>query len=429
MAERPQDVAAGINFARENGFAIAVQGTGHGVMLPGNDAVLINTSRFQDVRVNAETQTAWVGGGVKWKKVIEAANPLGLAPLLGSSSDVGVVGYTLGGGMGWLARKYGYSADSVNMIEVVTPDGEIRHASATENTDLFWGLRGGGGNFGVVTGLEIKLYPVKVLYGGTLWYPPEMLGDALRFFRYWIKHVPDEMTSSVSLMSYPPFPELPEAIRGKKFTQIKFGFSGAPEWGKLLVDEWRAWIAPMMDQVGVMPFTEVDKISDDPVDPLPAYIANELFDELSDQAIEVFVRYTLDDHAPMVFTTIRHMGGAMAAADRSANAIGNRDALYVAEMLGITPTLEAEDQYVAYLKDFKDALYPYANGGVYLNFLGRRELKQRAPDAYAPGNYQRLQALKAKYDPTNMFRFSFDLTAAEPEAITDWETQADEIYA
>jgi FAD/FMN-containing dehydrogenase len=427
MAENAEDVAAGVRFASANGLSVVVQGTGHGSMHPGNGALLINTSRMQTVRVNAEAQTAWVDAGVKWQKVLDAATPLGLAGLLGSSPDVGVVGYTLGGGMGWLARKYGYSADSVNRIEIVTPDGVLRNASADENAELFWGLRGGGSNFGVVTGMEIRLYPVKVLYGGTLFYPMEMFADALRFFREWVKNVPDEMTSSVTMMAFPPIPDVPEPLRGKRFTLLKFGFSGAPEWGKLLVDQWRAWAAPIIDMVGIVPFSEVATISADPVDPLAAAVANELFNELTDEAIEVFTRYASAENAPLAFTGIRHMGGALAHADRGGNAIGNRDAQFVAEILAVVPTPEIGKLIADYIAAFKDELYPHATGGVYLNFIQGSEAEQRARDAYAPGTFERLMALKAKYDPNNMFRYSFSIPVAEPEEAFDWETEMDAV--
>jgi hypothetical protein len=413
VAADAADVAAAVRYAHDNYLGVAIQSTGHGVVKAANDAVLVITTRMNQVHVNAETQTAWVEAGAIWKPVLDAAQSHGLAPLLGSSPYVGVIGYTLGGGMGWLARKYGYSADSVNAIQVVTPDGRLRRASANENSDLFWGLRGGGGNFGVVTGMEIKLYPVKVIYGGELMYPVELYADVLRFWREWITRVPDEMTSSVTLMSFPPIPQVPEPMRGKKFVQVKMGFVGAPEWGLLLAREWLEWVTPIHNSLHVMPFSEVGTISNDPVDPMPGYIANEMFDALSDAAIDVLVRYTTANDSPLVFTAIRHMGGAMAKADRSANAIGNRDALMVMETLGPTPTPEIENQVVDYIADFKADLRPYTSGGNYLNFMGVREADERTRDAYTVETYQRLMALKAKYDPDNMFRYSFAIPVGE----------------
>src|SRR5690606_20235033 len=194
-------VAAAVRFARANDMHVVVQATGHGFTLPANDAVLINMSRMNYVDVNADAQTAWIEGGSKWWPVLEKAQAVGLMPLLGSTPDVGAVGYTLGGGVGWLARKYGLSADSVNAFEVVTADGEILWASDHENSDLFWALRGGGGSFGVVTGMEIRLYPVTTVYGGNLYYPAEMAKEVMTRFREWIKTTPEELTSSVVLMN------------------------------------------------------------------------------------------------------------------------------------------------------------------------------------------------------------------------------------
>ncbi len=413
VAADAEDVAAGIRFAREQGLSIAIQGTGHGILYPADDALLIVTSQMTDVQVDAEAQTAKVGAGAMWKHVLDAAQEVGLAPLLGSSPYVGVVGYTLGGGMGWLARKYGLSADSVRSIEIVTPDGVLRHASALENSDLFWGLRGGGGNFGVITSIEIVLYPVRTIYGGELMYPAERYGDVLRFFRDWIKHVPDEMTASVTLMNFPPFPQLPEFLRGKKFVQVKAGHVGAPEHGAMLIREWLEWATPIHNTFHVMPFSEVGTISNDPVDPMPGYIANEMFDELSDEAIDVLVRAMNVDPLPLAFAGIRHMGGAIARADRSSNAIGNRDALLVMELLGGTPTPEATEALMQYLAQVKAELRPYVSGGTYLNFMSDREAGEHTKDAYEAGVYERLMALKAKYDPDNMFRYSFNIPVAE----------------
>jgi hypothetical protein len=230
------------------------------------------------------------------------------------------------------------------------------------------------------------------------------------------------------MMAFPPIPDVPEPLRGKRFTLLKFGFSGAPEWGKLLVDQWRAWAAPIIDMVGIVPFSEVATISADPVDPLPAAVANELFNELSDEAIEVFTRFASADNSPLAFTGIRHMGGAMARADRGGNAIGNRNAQFVAEILAVVPSPEIRKQAHAYIEAFKDALYPHATGGIYLNFVEGSEAAQRARDAYAPGTFERLMALKAKYDPNNMFRYSFSIPVAEPEhEITEWETEMDAV--
>lgn len=419
VATSADDAAAGIRFAREHGLGVAVQSTGHGIVHAADDAVLIVMSEQNEVFIDPERQVAHVEAGAIWKQVLDAGQEHGLAPLLGSSPYVGIVGYTMGGGMGWLARKYGYAADSVRAIMMVTPDGELRYASATQNADLFWGVRGGGSNFGVVTGLEFALYPVSEVYGGELMYPIERYADALRFFRDWVADLPDEMTSSITMMHFPPLPQLPEFLRGKKFVQVKAAYVGSSEQGEAYIQEWLDWATPIHNTFRVMPFSEVGSISNDPVDPMPSHVANELFNELSDDVIDIIARYNTDDRAPWVFTGIRHMGGAMQRADRSANAIGNRDAQFVMEIVSALPSPDALQPLVDYIAEFKSELYPYTSGGNYLNFMAPDEANLRTRDAYMPGTYERLVALKAKYDPDNLFRYSFSIPVSESQTRRD----------
>jgi FAD/FMN-containing dehydrogenase len=221
VAQSAEDVSQAVRFARRQGLGIAVQSGGHGVVRPADEALLIVTNQLRQLRVDAETQRAWIGTGLKWGMVLAKAQEFGLAPLLGSSPDVGVVGYTLGGGMGWLARKYGLSADSVIAIELVTAEGEILQVSQEHNRDLFWGLRGGGGSFGVVTGMEIQLYPVRTVYGGNLIYPAELAREVIARYRDWIANVPDELTSSFAIMNFPLIPAVPEFLRGKSVVMVR----------------------------------------------------------------------------------------------------------------------------------------------------------------------------------------------------------------
>ncbi len=415
VASDAADVAAGVQFARDNDMGIAVQSTGHGMLYPADDNLLIVTTLLSSVSIDPETQTARVGAGVIWNKVLNAAAEYGLAPLLGSSPNVGVIGYTLGGGMGWLARKYGLAADSVLAIEIVTPDGVQRRASTTENAELFWGLRGGGGNFGVVTAMEFKLYPVKTIYGGSITYPAENATDVLRFFSSWIETVPDELTASAVLVKFPDLPQVPEPMRGKKLISLEAAYVGDAADGAALIQQWLDWRMPIMNSFAEMPFTEVAKISNDPVEPLPSYSSGELLDDLSDDVIDVIVKFATDDRSPMIFNEIRHGQGAIASADRTANAIGNRDAKLYLRMGGVAPTSEVYQYMDAYVGEYKQALRPYLQGGMYLNFMDGGEASTRSRDAYTAGTYRRLGALKATYDPQNLFRYSFTIPAVEAD--------------
>jgi FAD/FMN-containing dehydrogenase len=405
------DIAAGIRFARECDLGIALQSTGHGMLYPADDNLLIVTSRMSALQVDAEARTVRVEAGVTGQQVLDAATPLGLAPLLGSSPHVGVVGYMLGGGIGWLARRYGFGADSLRWIDVVTADGVLQHASPTENSDLFWGLRGGGGNFGVVTAMEFDLYPVPTVYGGSLVYPGEMAREALHFFRDWTKTVPDELTSTFAIVKFPPLAEVPDAFRGKTLALFVAAFAGSADEGKKWIQPWLDWKAPINNAFRAMPFAEIGSITNDPVDPTKAYGSSEMFDDLSDDAIDMIVRHATDSASPLTHNVLRHAGGAIARVPADASAIGNRDATLYLLMGGAAPTPEALAALKVYVQRYRTALQPYIRGGVWLNFMNGNGsgAQERIKEAYLPATYERLLRLKAKHDPDNVFRFSYQL--------------------
>ncbi|HKD76848.1 MAG TPA: FAD-binding protein, partial [Ktedonobacterales bacterium] len=409
VAANSQDVVAGVRFAREAGLGMGVQGTGHGVQHPADDHLLIVTSRMNAAHVDVQQQTARVEAGAIWKHVLDQATPHGLAPLLGTAPHVGVVGYTLGGGIGRLGRRYGFAADSVRWIDLVTADGMLRRASPTEHSDLFWGLRGGGGSFGVVTAMEFSLYPVATLFGGSLTYPGELAGDALRFFREWTKTVPDALTSSLMIVKFPALPQVPEAMRGQKQVVVRTAFAGASAQGEALMQPWLDWHTPLGNTLHEMPFSEVGTIQNDPVDPALAYASNEMLNDLSDEAIDVIVRHATDGATPVVFIELRHAGGALSRS--SGNAIGDRGASFYMQMGGPIFALGRRAAMESAIRQCKQDLHPYLPGGVYLNFLSGDEARQRTRDAYEPATYERLLALKARYDPGNRFLFSYLLSA------------------
>jgi FAD/FMN-containing dehydrogenase len=409
VAADVEDVIAGVRFANAQNLGVAVQITGHGVKFPADDNLLIVTTQLNKVKVDAQARTARVEAGVIWQQVLDAATPHGLAPLLGTSPHVGVVGYTLGGGFGWLGRLYGLAADSVRSIDVVTPDAVLRHTSPTKNSELFWALLGGGGNFGVVTALEFALYPVAKLYGGMLTYPGAVAADALRFYREWVKNAPDELTTHFVIFKYPDMPQLPDAVRGKTLVLVRAAYSGNAAEGEKLMQPWLQWQTPLANSFREMPFAEVATISNDPVDPVPTHATNDLLNELSDEAIEIIVRYATNDAAPIAFNELRHAGGAIARADTSANAIGNRDASFFLTIGGLAFNPQLHAAIDNYVHQYKQELRPYLHGGIYLNFSETKEARARVKDAYLPQNYERLLALKHKIDPKNLFRYSFPL--------------------
>ena len=407
MAQNTADVAEAARYAGQAHLELAVQSTGHGFYRSAEGSLLIVTSRMKTIRIDREARTAWIGAGAKWGEVLAKTQAVGLAPLLGSSPDVGVVGYTLGGGLGWLGRKYGLAADSVLRFELVTANGQLLYASADEHSDLFWGLRGGGGSLGIVTGMEIRLYPVTTVYGGTLFYPVQAAGEVFARYRDWIAAAPDELTSSIVLMNFPPIPLVPENLRGQSFVMVRGCWCGPIEQGRTLVQPWRAWRAPLIDDFKEMPFSQVGAISDEPVDPLPVFTTGAWMRALPDDAVEPLIRHCVQGPSPVLFAEVRHAGGAIARVPSGAAAFGNRDAALLLLLLGLTPTPEAHAALVGHCQRIMAALRPHLTGGVYLNFLEGEEARQRVKDAYTPEAYARLMQLKGAYDPHHRLRSGF----------------------
>lgn len=408
VAKNAHDVVHAVNFANHVERAIGVMSTGHGYILPADDAVLIVTSQLNEIAINAEEQTAVVGAGLRWGAVLDVAQQHGLAPLLGSSPSVGVVGYTLGGGMGWLARKYGLATDSVIYFEIVTASGELVRASVSENSDLFWALRGGGGNFGVVTAIKFRLYPVTTVYGGNLFYAIEDARAVFQHYREWVKNVPNELTSSVLVMNFPPIPEMPDILRGKSYAMVRGCYAGDIAEGAALLQYWRDWKTPIIDDFKVMSMADIATVSSDPVNPLPGQGTGLWLHEINDDVIESICT-NVPGHTPVVFAEIRHAGGAIAAVDEDAAAYGNRNAAHILSMIGVTPTEEAQAGYLAYTSMIKTAMKSAATGGVYLNFIDGKPACEQTQAAYSTRSYERLQNIKGKYDPENRFRHSFAL--------------------
>lgn len=413
VARSTADIAAAVRYADTHNLKVAVQATGHGISRPANGALLIVTAQMNEVLIDADAQSAWVQAGAECGMVLEKAQAVGLAPLLGSSPNVGVTGYTLGGGMGWLARKYGLATDSVIQFEVVTADGEVRWVSRREHQDLFWGLRGGGGSLAIITSMEIKLYPVTEVYGGNLIYPVSMANEVIHFYREWIKTAPDELTSSFAIMNFPPIPDVPEFLRGQSVIMVRGCYVGPMAEGEALLRPWLTWREPMMNLFGPMPFSQVGMISNDPQDPMPAMTSGAWMRELSDAAIDTIVRYgvSVAGSSPLIMTEVRHTGGAMSHVTAEESPIGHRDASHVLCLVAATPTPEAFHAASDYAGRFKTELR-LALDGVYMNFLEGEEARTRTKEAYATESYNRLRELKAKYDVQDRFCHSFDIHPA-----------------
>jgi FAD/FMN-containing dehydrogenase len=410
VAEGAADVLAAVRLAREQGLGVGVMATGHGVAAPADGGVLINTSRMKGVHVDPETRTARVEAGVKWADLAPEAAAHGLAGLQGSSSDVGIVGYTMGGGFGWLGRKHGFAADSVKEADVVTADGELIKVSAHENADLFWGLKGGGGNFGIVASLEFVLYPITHVYGGDLFYPAQRAAEVLELYGRWSAGLPDEVTSGVAFMNLPPFEEIPEPLRGNSLIAVRACYTGEDleEKGEELLRPWREFGEPVMDTFGVMPYAAMDAISMDPVNPMGAYGHVEMLRDLSPETCETLVKLAgADSNSPLAMLELRQLGGALSRPPADLNPMGRSDSRFIMYGLGATPTPEVAQAVQAYLAYVAEAVSLHVSGATYVNFMDLDGASaERVRAAYSPDDWQRLVTLKDRYDPTNLFRFN-----------------------
>lgn len=406
IPQSASDVAAAINFARSAGLKVTVQATGHGVAKVADGGMLILTQNLDHVIVDAEAWTARIGAGAKWEKVLGPATDVGLAPLLGSTPDVSAVGYTLGGGMGWLARKYGLSADHVRSIEIVTPDGEIRRASPDTETDLFWALRGAGaGSFGVVTAIEIDLVPVESLYAGNLFYPAAIAREVASRYRDWVQTVPEELTSGLTLMNFPPLEDIPGPMRGKSFIIVRGAFDGDDSVGEDLLDYWRAWRAPEIDAWARMPFSEIASVSSDPVDPIAGLASTEWFDSLDDDMIDILVAalFEQDGPSPLAMAELRHAGGAITRGPEHPNSYGNRERQHLLEVVGIAISPEHFHAIHRFVEELQVDLSSHRAGGAYLNFLEGDEKIRRTREGFDSETWARLVELKRQFDPQNIF--------------------------
>jgi uncharacterized protein YbjT (DUF2867 family) len=409
VAEGAADVVAAVRFAREAGLGLGVMATGHGVGAPADGGLLINTSRMRGVRVDPVARTARVEAGALWKDVIPAAHDHGLAGLAGSAPHVGVVGYTMGGGFGWLGRKYGLNSASVTEANVVTARGELLRASADENADLFWGLKGGGGNFGIVTSLEFRLYPLTRVYGGSIFYPVERAPEVLDLYSRWSEGLPDEMTTAVTFMNIPPLPHIPEPLRGRSVVVVKGCYCGERSGsGEEMFRPVREGIGePIIDTFREMPVSEMDRISMDPVDPLGVIQRAELLSDLSPRTIDALLTVAgAGSGSPLTILEIRQLGGALARTAGSPSPMGNGEARFSMNAIGATFTPEMARAVKAHIALLLGATRPYQTGETFLNFMEENPTRERVSAAYPPEDWERLVDLKDEHDPHNLFRFN-----------------------
>lgn len=397
-----EDVRTAVEFAAGRGMSVAVQATGHGRSSAMHGGMLLNTRRMTGVAVDPSARTAWVQAGASWQDVIDVATPHGLAPLSGSLPSVGAVSYTLGGGIGLLARLYGFAADHVHTLEVVTPDGRLRRVTAADEPELFWALRGGGGNFGVVTGMEIALLPVTRIYGGCLLFDLAEVPGVLERWLEWTATVDESMTSAAAVVPFPHAASVPEKMRGKHVAQLQISYCGPPEQGRELLEPLRAHGPVLGDTVRELPYADSGTVFEEPGRPHGYRGKNVLLDELPPGKLATLLGQVGPASGNPRVVGVRHLGGALASQPHTPNAVGNRDAVY---SLGILAGLDPATADHAHLLQ-RELLAPFAEHilGPSLNFsfgpLEQREIRT----AFEPADYRRLVRLRAEYDPHGLLR-------------------------
>jgi FAD/FMN-containing dehydrogenase len=409
IPESAEDLVAVVEFARDHGYRVAPQATGHDAPALGDlsGTILVKTHRMRGVTIYTKQRKARVEAGVLWIEVVEAAAEYGLAALAGSSPDVGVVGYTLGGGLSWLARKHGIGANQVTAVEIVTADGELVRATRENDPDLFWAVRGGGGNFGVVAAIEFNLFPISEVYAGILWYPVERAGEMLRAWREWTDEVPDEMTSVGRILQFPPIPEIPAPVRGQSFVVVEAIWLGDEDEGAVLLEPLRA-LGPVMDTVAMMPVEGLLQLHMDPAEPVAGLADGAMVDDVDDELIERLVATTVG--TPLLSVEIRQLGGAVGRPRPEHGALASFDAPFVVFSVGSTPTLELYAAVRESIEALRKALAPWESEHTYLNLA---QTKRDSRTLFAETAYHRLRRVKATYDPANMIRSNHELEEDE----------------
>jgi len=357
------DISASVRWATERGLQVRSQATGHGLTNDLVGTVLISTRRLTQLDLDAQTRTVRVGAGVRWRAVIDAAAPHGLAPLNGSSSNVGVVGYTLGGGIGPMARRYGFAADLVRALTVVTADGQIRTVTADQHPDLFWALRGGKIGFGVVTEIEIELVPVSRFFGGGIFFPGTSAAAVLHAWRLWAPSLPNEVTTSVALLRLPPDPQLTPPLQGQFVVHLRYAHLGDADEAARLLAPMRDTAPILIDTVAELPYAAVDAVHMDPTSPMPSYDRGIALRDFPAEAVDRLVASNgTDSGSALTLTEVRLLGGALSAAPLVPNAVAGRQAAFSVYVLGV-PTDPVAPQIPGQVRTVIEALDTWRDGG------------------------------------------------------------------
>ncbi|WP_148573862.1 FAD-binding oxidoreductase [Nocardioides caldifontis] len=393
-----EDVAETVRFARRHGCTVGVQATGHGAVSSLAGHLLVVTAGLDELTVHPQGW-ARVGAGVKWKPVIEAAAPFGLAPLNGSTSDVGVVGYTTGGGVGPLARTHGLAADRVRAFDVVTGDGELRRVTPEEHPDLFRALRGGKGASAIVTAVEFDMVHLPTFYGGAVYFDAHDAATVISRWRTWSQELPEQGTTSFALFQLPDMPGVPPALAGRMTLAVRFAWTGDAQEGRRLLDQLRATGPVVLDDATLRPYTEVDAVHADPVDPMPVVDPAILLDGFPEEAIDTLLAVAgPDSGSPQLLVELRHLGGAYARPAAHPDAFCHRDAAYSLLAVGFPEMGAAE-----HAEQIFAAMAAWDNGMIWPNF-GPAHDERTARRAYDEETLAHLAEVVRTYDPDGVLQ-------------------------
>ena len=399
------DVITAVKMAKANGLRVSIRGGGHNAAGLGvcDDGMVIDLSPINYVRVDPSARTALVGAGCKWSDVDHATHAFGLAVPSGIISSTGVAGLTLGGGMGHLTRKYGLTIDNLLSVDMVLADGQFVVANAEENPDLFWAVRGGGGNFGIVTSFLFEAHPVHTVCAGPMLWDLEQAADVMKWYREFITQAPEEMNGFFAMMSVPPGPPFPENLHFGKMCAIVWCYQGSLEEANRILEPIRSYRPPVFELFGPMPFPMLQGMFD-PIYPtgLQWYWKADFFRQISDEAIQKHLEYAAQMPTWQSTMHLYPVNGKVNRVGEADTAFSYRDAVFSEVIVGVDPDPANRERITDWAKGYYSALHPYGAGGAYLNFM-MEEGDERIRATYR-GNYKRLGEVKAKYDPENFFR-------------------------
>ncbi|TDK27968.1 FAD-binding oxidoreductase [Arthrobacter crusticola] len=405
-ADSEADVAAAVRFATENSLPLTVFATGHGSYVDVTEGLMLTTSRLAgEVAVDADARTATVAAGHRVSDVVAAAATHGLAPVVGSSTGVGAIGYILGGGVGPLARTFGMSSDWVRAFRVITAEGDLVHADATHSPDLFWALRGGKGGLGVVTAMELELVPLKTLYGGSMFFAPEHVGAVFTAWLEWTQTVPEELTSSAAIVRFPPLEFIPEPLRGKTALHLRVAYVGAASEGQRLLAPLRGVAPALIDAVSDMAAADIGSIHNDPDDPIPLWDGN--VQRLLTHADAGFAAALLgavgpDVDVPVVAAEVRHLGGATRRDVPEGSAVGGRSSDYSLLLAGLPDPSLFESVLPQAMEGITSRLAPWLSDTTLINFQAK-PADEAAVSSWPADIRARLAEVGAAYDPRGIF--------------------------